>query len=169
MVGPSATLGGVTRPGTPARRGWFITFEGPEGAGKTTQVHRAAAFLEASGVDALVTREPGGTWLGERLREVLLARTGAGAPRDATTDALRALRPGDVIAVPGGRRAGLAVVLDPGVNDGDDPRPLVLTEDRWAGRLSSADFPTPVTALGRMRLPRNVNHRAPAVRRDLAA
>ena len=71
--------------------------------------------------------------------------------------------------MPGGRRAGLAVVLDPGVNDGDDPRPLVLTEDRWAGRLSSADFPTPVTALGRMRLPRNVNHRAPAVRRDLAS
>ncbi len=71
--------------------------------------------------------------------------------------------------MPGGRRAGLAVVLDPGVNNGDEPRPLVLTEDRWAGRLSAADFPTPVTALGRMRLPKNVNHRAPAVRRDLAS
>ena len=45
----------------------------------------------------------------------------------------------------------------------------MLTEDRWAGRLSAADFPTPVTALGRMRLPKNVNHRAPAVRRDLAS
>ena len=64
-----------------------------------------------------------------------------------------------MIAVPGGRRAGLAVVLDPGVGRGDEPRPLVLTEDRWAGRLSSADFPTPVAALGRMRLPKNVNHR----------
>ena len=94
-------------------------------------------------------------------REKALRRQGMAQQRDATTDALRALRPGDVIAVPGGRRAGLAVVLDPGVNDGDDPRPLVLTEDRWAGRLSAADFPTPVTALGRMRLPRNVNHRAP--------
>ena len=88
MAGSSATLGGVTRPGTPAPRGWFITFEGPEGAGKTTQVARAAAFLEGRGLDVLVTREPGGTWLGERLREVLLARTGAGAPRDAATDAL---------------------------------------------------------------------------------
>ncbi len=78
----------MTRPGTPAQRGWFITFEGPEGAGKTTQVDRAAATLERSGVDALVTREPGGTWLGERLRKVLLARTDAGAARDATTDAL---------------------------------------------------------------------------------
>ena len=78
----------MTRPGTPAQRGWFITFEGPEGAGKTTQVDRAAASLETRGADVLVTREPGGTWLGERLREVLLARTGAGAPRDATTDAI---------------------------------------------------------------------------------
>jgi dTMP kinase len=78
----------VTRPGTPARRGWFITFEGPEGAGKTTQVARAAATLETLGLDVLVTREPGGTWLGERLRDVLLARSGAGAPRDASTDAL---------------------------------------------------------------------------------
>jgi ATP-dependent RNA helicase HelY len=102
-------------------------------------------------------------------REKVLRRQGMAHQRDATTDALRALRPGDVIAVPGGRRAGLAVVLDPGVDSGDDPRPLVLTEDRWAGRLSSADFPTPVSALGRMRLPRNVNHRAPAVRRDLAS
>ena len=88
MAGPSATLGGVTRPGIPARRSWFITFEGPEGAGKTTQVARAATTLETLGIDVLVTREPGGTWLGERLREVLLARSGAGAPRDATTDAL---------------------------------------------------------------------------------
>jgi ATP-dependent RNA helicase HelY len=102
-------------------------------------------------------------------REKALRRQGMAEHRDATTDALRALRPGDVIAVPGGRRAGLAVVLDPGVNNGDEPRPLVLTEDRWAGRLSAADFPTPVTALGRMRLPKNVNHRAPAVRRDLAS
>ena len=85
---PSTTLGGVTRPEGPASRGWFITFEGPEGAGKTTQVDRAAADLVTRGLDVLVTREPGGTWLGERLREVLLARTGANAPTDATTDAM---------------------------------------------------------------------------------
>lgn len=78
----------MTRPGTSAGAGWFITFEGPEGAGKTTQVARAATHLETLGLDVLVTREPGGTWLGERLRDVLLARNGAGAPRDATTDAL---------------------------------------------------------------------------------
>jgi ATP-dependent RNA helicase HelY len=101
-------------------------------------------------------------------REKALHRQGMADRRDATMDALRALRPGDVIAVPGGRRAGLAVVLDSGAA-GEEPRPLVLTEDRWAGRLSTADFPSPVEALGRMRLPKHVNHRVPAVRRDLAA
>jgi len=78
----------VARPEAPARHGWFITFEGPEGAGKTTQVDRAAAYLATRGLDVLVTREPGGTWLGEQLREVLLARTGSNAPTDATTDAI---------------------------------------------------------------------------------
>ena len=78
----------MTRPGAPVRRGWFITFEGPEGAGKTSQLDRAAVSLADRGMDVLVTREPGGTWLGEQLREVLLARTGANAPTDATTDAI---------------------------------------------------------------------------------
>ena len=49
---------------------------------------RAAAYLATRGLDVLVTREPGGTWLGEQLREVLLARTGSNAPTDATTDAI---------------------------------------------------------------------------------
>ena len=78
----------MTRPPTSSGRGWFITFEGPEGAGKTSQLARTAAALTARGADVLVTREPGGTWLGEQLREVLLARTGANAPTDATTDAI---------------------------------------------------------------------------------
>lgn len=69
-------------------RGRFITIEGPEGAGKTTQAERLAADLTARGFDVLVTREPGGTWLGERLRELLLARTGSTAPADPLTDAL---------------------------------------------------------------------------------
>ena len=101
-------------------------------------------------------------------REKGLRREGMAQRREAVTDGLRALRPGDVIAVPAGRRAGLAVVLDPDAR-AEEPRPLVLTEDRWAGRLSAADFPAPVAALGRMRLPRTVNHRVPAVRRDLAS
>ncbi|MFC5994697.1 DEAD/DEAH box helicase [Pseudonocardia hispaniensis] len=102
-------------------------------------------------------------------RERALRRQGVAEQRDATAESLRSLRPGDVIAVPTGRRSGLAVVLDPGVDATGEPRPLVLSEDRWAGRLSAADFPTPVTPLGRMRLPKRVDHRSPRARRDLAS
>lgn len=52
-------------------RGKFITFEGPEGSGKTTQTRRVIARLEARGVEVLYTREPGGTPTGEAIREIL--------------------------------------------------------------------------------------------------
>ena len=53
-------------------RGLFITFEGIEGAGKTVQVRRLAEHLEHEGAKVQLVREPGGTPLGERIREVLL-------------------------------------------------------------------------------------------------
>jgi dTMP kinase len=49
----------------------FVTFEGSEGSGKSTQVQRLAARLERSGVPYRVTREPGGTPIGEAIRELL--------------------------------------------------------------------------------------------------
>jgi dTMP kinase len=52
-------------------RGWFITFEGPEGSGKTTQLRLMASWLHDEGFDALVTREPGGTPIGELIRDLL--------------------------------------------------------------------------------------------------
>jgi dTMP kinase len=52
----------------------FISFEGLDGAGKTTQLERLAQFLDARGIPLQATREPGGTPLGERLRELLLMR-----------------------------------------------------------------------------------------------
>lgn len=54
------------------KKGVFITFEGTEGAGKTTQIARVQAFLEAKGIDVITTREPGGTQLGEKIRDLLL-------------------------------------------------------------------------------------------------
>ncbi|MFC7400196.1 dTMP kinase [Chelatococcus sp. GCM10030263] len=51
----------------------FITFEGGEGAGKSTQIKRLAARLGAAGIDTLVTREPGGSPKAERIRDVLLS------------------------------------------------------------------------------------------------
>ena len=52
-------------------RGVFITFEGSEGCGKSTQVLRLAARLEQAGVRVLITREPGGTAIGEKIRDLL--------------------------------------------------------------------------------------------------
>ena len=52
-------------------QGSFITFEGSEGCGKSTQVLRLAARLEQAGLRTLVTREPGGTAIGEKIRDLL--------------------------------------------------------------------------------------------------
>lgn len=54
-------------------RGQFITFEGTEGVGKSTQLANAAKTLERLGIDYIVTREPGGTPMAEAIRELLLA------------------------------------------------------------------------------------------------
>ena len=62
--------------GKPA--GFFITFEGPEGAGKSTQVHRLAASLAAAGYTVWTTREPGGTRVGEMIRPLLLGSSASG-------------------------------------------------------------------------------------------
>jgi len=56
-------------------RGRFITFEGGEGCGKSTQAHRLEKALRERGVETLLTREPGGTWLSERIRALLKDRT----------------------------------------------------------------------------------------------
>jgi dTMP kinase len=60
--------------------GRFITFEGGEGVGKSTQLQRAAEWLRGGKCDVVVTREPGGTPRAEQLRQVLLERTTAPLP-----------------------------------------------------------------------------------------
>lgn len=76
----------MTHPAPPAGRGRFITIEGPEGAGKTTQASRLVASLRDRDVAVLGTREPGGTTLGERIRDLLLAPSAT--PIDPLADAL---------------------------------------------------------------------------------
>ncbi|GAB2625567.1 DEAD/DEAH box helicase [Streptomyces capparidis] len=111
-------------------------------------------------------------------READLARQGVAQRRAAAAESLEKLRVGDVIHVPAGRYAGLAVVLDPGVPPGrshahrpdhEGPRPLVLTAERQVKRLAMIDFPAPVEPVDKMRIPRSFNPRSPQSRRDLAS
>ena len=61
--------------------GLFITFEGGDGSGKTTQINLLATWLESQGQTVVLTREPGGTDLGVELRNIVLHRKGFIAPR----------------------------------------------------------------------------------------
>ncbi len=117
------------------------------------------------------------------------ARQRSAARRAEALRSLQALRRGDVIRVPGGRRPGIAVVLDPGqaglgrggrptgprapaparVPPDGGPLPLVLTANRQVKRLSVADFPEPAAVLDRVRIPAAFSARSPRHRRDLAS
>ena len=103
-------------------------------------------------------------------REAELSRERSGRRRAEAASSLEALSPGDVIDLPGGRRTGQAVVVDPGrATDGGGPRPLVVTADRQLKRLSAAGFTAAVAPLGRVRIPKRFNPRSPQDRRDLVS
>ena len=57
---------------TEKKKGLFITFEGADGCGKTTQLNLLAEFLRKKGFEVVITREPGGKGLGEKIRDILL-------------------------------------------------------------------------------------------------
>ena len=90
-----------------ASAGKFITFEGLDGCGKSTQMEKLASALRAEGIDVLTTREPGGTEIGERVRAVLLDSRTAG------------LDPWGEMALMFASRAQLiAQVIEPALNAG---------------------------------------------------
>ncbi|HEX2176321.1 MAG TPA: DEAD/DEAH box helicase [Nocardioidaceae bacterium] len=132
--------------------------EALEGYQEATQCH-LGDFMEYAGLRRRLSE-----------REAALAKRRRADRRDQAAASLEDLRIGDVINVPSGRWAGLALVIDPGIrSERDGPRPLVLTADRHARRLSMTDFPTPVQSLMRLRVPRSFNARNPQQRRDLAS
>jgi dTMP kinase len=68
--------------------GWFVTLEGPDGSGKTVQAERLRTHAEAAGIACVLTREPGGTWAGERIREILLGAASTNERLAPRADAL---------------------------------------------------------------------------------
>jgi len=88
--------------------GRFITLEGPEGAGKTTQLARVQEYLQAAGLSVVVTREPGGTALGESLRERLLSPQQPAVTADA-----------ELLLMFAARAEHLATVIRPALARGD--------------------------------------------------
>jgi ATP-dependent RNA helicase HelY len=107
------------------------------------------------------------------------SRSRASSRRAEALRSLPLLRRGDIIAVPGGRRAGLAVVLSPpaaSVADGPRPLhrtaadgPLVLTSAGQVKQLWAADFPVPAEPVERVRVPAAFSERSPKHRRDLVS
>ena len=87
------------------QRGKFITFEGGEGAGKSTQAKRLAERLESIGIAALVTREPGGTPLGEDIRGLILKDR----PQDPLTE---------LLLFAAARAEHMTAVIRPALDDG---------------------------------------------------
>jgi dTMP kinase len=98
-------------------RGTFISFEGIDGAGKSTHIERVAALFRQAGRAVVLTREPGGTPLSEKLRELVLHE-----PMDALTEALLMFA---------ARREHLVQVIEPALARGD----VVLCD-----RFSDATF-----------------------------
>ncbi len=100
--------------------GFFITFEGSEGGGKTTQVSLLAEALRARGHEVVETREPGGTPIGQTLRQLLL-RPRTGPPTDAP------LPPTELLLMLADRAQHIHEVILPGLHAG-----RIVLCDRYA-------------------------------------
>ena len=112
--------------------GRFITFEGIDGAGKSTHIDAVAARLRSAGAKVLCTREPGGTVLAERLRELILH-----APMDPLTEAL---------IVFAARRDHVLQVIEPALARGETVLCDRFTDATFAYQGGGRGFDTAVLA-----------------------
>lgn len=99
-----------------AEKGLFITFEGIEGSGKSTQAAQLADYLESSHVPLIMTREPGGTALGEKIRSLLIS------PENKDMDDLT-----EVFLFAAARRQHVCQLIKPSLSDG-----MTVICDRFA-------------------------------------
>lgn len=91
----------------PMPRGLFITFEGLDGSGKTTQIKRLSAWLQHRGLESIVTRQPGGTATGDRIRAILL---------DSRSTGLASMT--EMALMFADRAQAIAEVIQPALEDG---------------------------------------------------
>jgi dTMP kinase len=103
------------------KRGRFITIEGGEGAGKSTMMERVADWLERHGHRVVRTREPGGTALAEKLRDILLDRNSDGLADQA-----------ELLLVFAARAQHLAELIRPALRRGDTVLCDRFTDATWA-------------------------------------
>ena len=101
-----------------ARRGWFVTLEGPDGSGKSAQSERLRAAAASTGQDVVLVREPGGTAGGERIRAIL---------NDAGPVGVRLARRTDALLFNAARAQLLDEVIRPALRRG-----ALLISDRYA-------------------------------------
>ena len=113
-----------------SHRGRFITFEGLDGCGKSTQLEKLAGVLRAQGLSVVVTREPGGTATGEKIRRLLL---------DTATDGLSPMA--ELALMFASRAQHIAEVIQPALADGKvssatasptRPKPIREVAASWA-------------------------------------
>jgi dTMP kinase len=89
-------------------RGLFITLEGLDGSGKTTQIKRLAAWLQHRGIEPVITRQPGGTATGDRIRAILL---------DSRSTGLASMT--EMALMFADRAQAIAEVIEPALNAGE--------------------------------------------------
>lgn len=89
------------------KKGYFITFEGGDGAGKSTQISKLKEYLQSKGFDVILTREPGGTDIGEKIRHIILD------PENKEMDAVT-----EAMLYAASRAQHVAQVIKPAIDDG---------------------------------------------------
>ena len=115
-------------------QGTFISFEGVDGVGKTTQVERLRAYVESQGRECVVTREPGGTALGVAIRKMLLHGVDTGDENDCADIAPRA----EALLFAADRAQHVAEVILPLCNAARWSSPTGISIPLWRTRRAAA-------------------------------
>jgi ATP-dependent RNA helicase HelY len=155
----------------------FAQFQADRGVvGLTRRLRRVNATMDELAASMTCDRGdfPGYAELRRQLTEAErgVSRGRASAQREEARRVLATLRRGDIIRVPSGRRAGMAVVLEPPPRSPSPVRadgPLVLTAHGQLKQLSAADFPVPAEPVERLRVPNWFSERSAKHRRDLVS